>query len=199
MFTGIVTKTTKVKGHQVTDDGVVVTFARPSEWDDLELGESISTNGVCLTVAAIRDAEYDTLMMPETLFASAFGEHLPKIVNLERSLTVKGRFGGHFVQGHVDGVGTVKVIDEAKGYDLYIDFPPDCRPLLVHKGSVAIDGVSLTVAEIEEHTLRVSLIPHTLEHTTLGKLRAGDKVNLEFDMLGKYILNMMKREPHAEF
>jgi len=198
MFTGIVTKTTKVKNHRVTDDGVLVTFARPKEWKDLELGESVATDGVCLTVAEMRDEEYDCLMMPETLFASAFGQHLPKEVNLERSLTVKGRFGGHFVQGHVDGIGTVDVIDEAKGYDIYIDFPPESHHLLVHKGSVAINGVSLTVAEVEGHTLRVSIIPHTLEHTTLSRLRAGDKVNLEFDMLGKYVANMMQKEPHAE-
>ncbi len=198
MFTGIVTKTTDVKRHSVTDDGVLVTFGRPPEWKDLELGESIATNGVCLTVADIRKDEYDCLVMPETQFVTAFREEFPKSVNLERSLTVKGRFGGHFVQGHVDGVGTVDLIDEAKGYDLYVDFPAGNRHLLIHKGSVTINGVSLTVAEVEEHTLRVSLIPHTLEHTTLSDLRAGDKVNLEFDMLGKYIANMMVLEPNAE-
>jgi riboflavin synthase len=199
MFTGIVTKTTEIKRHRLTDDGVVVTFQRPPEWSDLEVGESIATNGVCLTIAELREAEYDCLIMPETMFASAFREQeWPKVVNLERSLTAKGRFGGHFVQGHVDGVGIVKVIDEAKGYDLYIDFPPEKRPLLIHKGSVAVNGVSLTVAEVEGHTLRVSLIPHTLEHTTLSELRAGDQVNLEFDMLGKYIANMIQKEPHAD-
>src|SRR6266404_3100425 len=157
MFTGIVTKTSKVKRHRVTDDGVVVTFVRPAEWNDLEVGESVATDGVCLTVSALRDEDYDCLIMPETMFVTTFGEKIPKLVNLERSLTVKGRFGGHFVQGHVDTVGTVEVIDGAKGYDLYVDFPPESERYLIHKGAVAINGVSLTVAEVEGHTLRVAL------------------------------------------
>lgn len=198
MFTGIITdvvpvlKTTEEKG------GVTLTFKKPGGWTDLELGESVATNGVCLTVTAIRDGEYDSFAMPETLTISAFGDGLPKQVNLERSLSAKDRFGGHFVQGHVDGVGEVIKVEPGEDYRLSVSFPPENAPLVMYKGSITINGVSLTIAEAADNVLTVALIPHTLEHTTLHSLKLGDKVNLEFDMIGKYIENILEKREHAK-
>lgn len=198
VFTGIITQTAAVRRHAPDENGLVLTFARPASWIDLELGESIATNGACLTVAALRDDEYDCHLMSETLEKTTFGLAVPETVNLERSLSVADRFGGHFVQGHVDGMGRVSSIDKADGWVVNIEFAPEFAPLVIPKGSICVDGASLTVASTHGHRLSVALIPHTLEHTTLGKLRTGHVVNLEFDMVGKYIAKMMEaREADA--
>lgn len=169
-----------------------MTFQKPVGWDDLALGESIATNGACLTVAEMRANEYDCQLVPETLAKTSFGVKLPETVNLERSLSVKDRFGGHFVQGHVDGVGKVTKIDSAGEYRLHINFDIDKQDLVISKGSITIDGVALTVAEVQGANFSMAIIPHTLESTTLGSLKVGDAVNLEFDMIGKYIAKIME-------
>lgn len=192
MFTGIVTHTTSVKSTKSDATGLTMRFIKPRGWDDLTLGESINTNGACLTVAAIRSKEYECFLMPETLKKTSFGRTVPSEVNLERALGVGERFGGHFVQGHVDGVGTVKKIDTSDGWRLYIEFPEEFRELVVPKGSIAINGVSMTIAELDGNVLAVAVIPHTLEHTTLDSLLIDDAVNLEFDMIGKYTVSLMK-------
>jgi riboflavin synthase len=192
MFTGIVTHVVAIKKSSQTSKGLTLTFERPVEWTDLVLGESIATNGVCLTVSGMQDAAYDCFLMPETLEKSSFGVQVPTQVNLERSLTASGKFGGHFVQGHVDGRGTVTKIDTTDGYRMYVEFSHASEKYVISKGSIAINGVSLTVAEVSGNTLSVALIPHTLEHTTLGALGVGDVVNLEFDMIGKYIVKNME-------
>ncbi len=192
MFTGIITDVAKITGSRETVDGLKLTFQKPKQWNDLRLGESVNTNGVCLTVAATRKDEYDCLLMPETLSKTSFGQKLPDTVNLERSLTLKDRFGGHFVQGHVDETGRVAKVEDADGYRLGIDFGSQNQPLVIYKGSITINGVSLTVAAVDDGVLEVALIPHTLQNTTLHGLRQGDLVNLEFDVLGKYVINSMK-------
>jgi riboflavin synthase len=192
MFTGIITDTAKVRHSRLVKDGLILTLERPTGWGDLALGDSVSTNGVCLTVAEIRDDEYDCMMVPETLRVTAFGGEVPAVVNLERPLREADRMGGHFVQGHVDGVGIVTKVSKDAGHDVYLRFPPESRELVIPKGSIAINGVSLTVAAVADNTLRVALVPHTLEHTTLGLLGVGDRVNLEFDMIGKYIVRIME-------
>lgn len=192
MFTGIVTHTTDITKTTPDQRGLKLSFKRPNEWADLRLGESVSTNGVCLTVAAIRPKEYDCFLMPETLKKTAFGKTVPKQVNLERALGVGDRFGGHFVQGHVDGIGTVVRIDESDDWRIAVEFPREYLELVVPKGSIAINGVSLTVAALHDTTLEVAVIPHTLKHTTLDSLKVGDAVNLEFDMIGKYAVSVMK-------
>ena len=197
MFTGIITDTAKITGHKRSKKGLRLTFQKPASWDDLALGKSIATNGVCLTVAKIRANEYDCFLVPETLAKTSFGVKLPKTVNLERSLSVKDRFGGHFVQGHVDGVGKVSKIDTSGEHRLYVDFDVDKQELVISKGSITIDGVSLTVAEIQGANFSVAIIPHTLEQTTLGSLKAGDVVNLEFDMIGKYISKILETKGAA--
>lgn len=192
MFTGIVTHTTGVTKKTSEHGGLKVSFKRPAEWTDLQLGESVSTNGACLTVAALRPKEYDCFLMPETLKRTSFGQAIPKEVNLERSLGVGDRFGGHFVQGHVDGVGTITSIDTSDDWRIAVEFPDEFRELTVPKGSIAINGVSLTIAALKNNVLEVAIIPHTLKHTTLDSLAVGDHVNLEFDMIGKYAVSVMK-------
>ncbi len=194
MFTGIITHTTSVKKSAKTKDGLVVSFARPKDWKDLVLGESIATNGVCLTVAKLNSDSYDCLLMPETLNKTSFGHEVPLSVNLERSMGASDRFGGHFVQGHVDTTGEVTKIDAKDGYRLSVKFPKEFGALVIYKGSIAINGVSLTVADLKDNVLTVALIPHTLKVTTLDQLKTGDKVNLEFDMMAKYAANMLAKK-----
>ncbi len=198
MFTGIITHVVPIKKTRKTNDGLVMTFARPSDWNDLRTGESVATNGACLTVAAVRGHEYDCLVTPETLARTSFGASLPQKVNLERPLTMQDRFGGHFVQGHVDSTGTVVAVGQSDGYRLGVRFDPDNQGLVVYKGSITVDGVSLTVSDAKSDCFEVALVPHTLKSTTLGSLKAGDVVNLEFDVIGKYVRSNMKaRENHA--
>lgn len=197
MFTGIITATTEITSHTKVNGGLALTFKKPAGWDDLVLGESIATNGACLTVAEIRADEYDCLLVPETLSKTSFGQTVPTSVNLERSLSAKDRFGGHFVQGHVDGMGTVAKIDTADGYRLDIEFGQDNQELVIYKGSITIDGVALTVTQVKDNLLSVALVPHTLESTTLRSLKVGDTVNLEFDMIGKYVAKIMENRDAA--
>jgi len=189
MFTGIIDET-----------GTVESFLRlPASWrlrigargilDGLALGDSVAVNGCCLT-AVERDGTglaFDVL--DETRRLTTFGELAPGArVNLERSLRADSRLGGHFVTGHIDGTGSIGVL-EKRGQDHYlrVQGPPRCGRLVIHKGSVAVDGISLTVAEVEGDAFAAWIIPHTLAATNLAGRRAGDAVNLEFDMLGKYV------------
>lgn len=197
MFTGIITDTTTINGHQEIDGGLRLTFKKPAGWDDLELGESVATDGVCLTVAEIRTGEYDSVLVPETLAKTSFGQKLPAAVNLERSLSVSDRFGGHFVQGHVDGIGTVSEIHTTGEHRVEIIFDPGNKELVILKGSITVNGVALTIAKLAGNKLSVALVPHTLKHTTFSTLKVGDKVNLEFDMIGKYIARIMENRSAA--
>lgn len=192
MFTGIISDTNLILGSKTSDEGITLTFARPESWTDLKLGESINTSGVCLTVAAITEHDYDCVVVPETLSRTSFGTKLPKRVNLERALVMGGRLDGHFVQGHVDSVGQIAAIDKSDGLRLSVTFDPVSRDLVVEKGSITIDGVALTVAVVKDNILTVALVPYTLQHSTIGDLQVGDNVNLEFDIIGKYVLNSQK-------
>lgn len=172
---------------------MTLTFDRPASWTDLALGESVNTNGICLTVAAIRKNQYDCFVIPETLKRTSFGKKLPKRVNLERALALNGRLDGHFVQGHVDRVGQVSSVEQGDGLRLSVTFDPSDRDLVVEKGSITIDGISLTVATVTDNVLTVALVPYTLEHSTIGELQVGDTLNLEFDIIGKYVINSLKK------
>lgn len=189
MFTGIVSGVAGLKIKDRSEQGITLAIERPASWTDLAAGESVSVNGACLTVQTVRDKEFDCFVVPETLHKTSFGKKMPERVNLERALKVSDRFGGHFVQGHVDEMGTVVSVDSSDGMRIDIQFSPDRRDLIIYKGSIAVDGVSLTVAAVTDHTLQIALIPHTLQTTTFSDLRPGDEVNLEFDILGKYVLN----------
>jgi riboflavin synthase len=190
MFTGIV----EALGRVESLDGARLVIDAAAVAGDAAVGDSISVNGVCLTVAQRADASLAFDLADETLRRTSIGGLVAgDPVNLERPVTLATRLGGHVVQGHVDGVGTVRDVTPAgEGREVTIALPDGLGRYLVEKGSVAVDGVSLTVAGVEDAAFRVALIPHTLTATTLGSRRAGDAVNLEVDVLAKYVERLTK-------
>jgi riboflavin synthase len=185
MFTGIVEE----RGRVRTLDGGRLVVACRTVGDDAAMGDSVAVNGVCLTGVGAAPGSLSFDLAPETLSRTTLSRLRPDDpVNLERPLTLASRLGGHLVQGHVDGVGTVRSSSgNGQGIRLRIALPERLRPYMVEKGSVAVDGVSLTVAAADEEGFEVALVPHTLEVTTLGARRPGDEVNLEADVLAKYV------------
>ena len=190
MFTGIV----EARGLVRSANGRLQVEAGPVA-DDLAIGDSISVNGVCLTVAERGEDGLAFDLAAETLDRTTLGGlSAGDAVNLERPVTLLTRLGGHLVQGHVDGVGTVEHIDHVEGgTTMRVSIPTDVRPYLVEKGSIAVDGVSLTVAALEAASFTVALVPHTLAATTLGTIERGDLVNLEVDVLAKYVESLLGR------
>jgi riboflavin synthase len=193
MFTGIIEAVGKVAGIERGGESIRLTVAAGKIAEDVTLGESVAVNGVCLTVVSFRpphvtfDAVYETVRKT-TLGQLQNGDG----VNLERALPVGGRLGGHIVQGHVDGTGriaSIRPIDNS--WFVYVDSSPELMRYVVTKGSVAVDGISLTVAEAADRTFSLSIIPHTWDNTTLHEKRAGDPVNVECDILGKYVEKML--------
>src|SRR4051794_36224573 len=182
MFTGIVEQM-----GEVQSGGTRLAVSTPLA-AELERGDSIAVNGVCLTAVAIGDDRFEADVMEETLVRSGLGrlQHGDR-VNLELALRVGDRLGGHFVQGHVDATGRIETIEQRDHSRLLrIGAPPEILRFVVEKGSIAVDGVSLTVVDVDAKGFSVSLIPETLERTTLGEAAEGDPVNLEVDMLAKY-------------
>ena len=196
MFTGIVEELGTVESLERRGKGARLAVRCRTVLEDLVLGGSILVNGVCLTAVTPLPASFAADLAPETLKRSNLGElRAGSRVNLERPLSPSGRLSGHIVQGHVDGTGEFVSL-EALGDEnwwLRIGVPRELERFLVEKGSVAIDGVSLTVAEIEGSVLAVSVIPHTFRNTTLGGYRAGSHVNLECDILAKYVDRLLGR------
>jgi riboflavin synthase len=194
LFTGIITNESKILSAERSEDGLKLTFETPKDWQDLALGESISTNGVCLTVAAIGNDSYSCVLIPETLKRSTFGKYQPTRVNLERALRLSDRIDGHLVQGHVDEVGIIERVSRSNegGLRFSISFSSEHQDYIIEKGSISVDGVALTVTQVNGSTFEVALIPYTLRHTTLGDLKESDMVNLEFDIIGKYVTNNLK-------
>lgn len=193
MFTGLIEATGRIAAVGGTADGRRVRVASPLG-AGLAAGDSIAVNGVCLTATAIDADGFSVDVSPETLRVTSFAS-LPvgSVVNLERPLRADGRLGGHFVQGHVDGVGHVRSVrGDGDHRWLEIDFPPALASNFIVKGSVAVDGVSLTIASLSSDRFGVQIIPFTWEHTAFPQLRAGDVVNLEVDMLGKYVLSFLR-------
>jgi riboflavin synthase len=202
MFTGIVEELGEVVSVEHLAGAARLTVRGPQVTADVAHGDSIAVNGVCLTVTAATQSAFTADVMAETLNRSALGALEPgSPVNLERSLRVGDRLGGHMVQGHVDGVGTVTSRVTGEHWDVVrIAHPPGLGRYLVEKGSVAVDGVSLTVSALgggpgEQPWFEVSLIPTTLAATTLGQVPPGGNVNLEVDMIGKYVERMLHTEP----
>lgn len=194
MFTGLVEEKGKVIALEELGDSIRMQIEAPVVTADAQLGDSISVNGVCLTVAELGDATIIADIMQESLNRSALGELAPQsTVNLERALLPTTRLGGHIVQGHVDG--TAKLISRTPSdhWDiLRFELPADLARYVVEKGSIAISGTSLTVSAIGETWFEVSLIPVTLRDTILGDLAEGDLVNLEVDVLAKYVEKMVR-------
>ena len=192
MFTGIVDGVGKVESVVEREESWCLTLSLPFEQSNgLEAGASLAVNGCCLTFREQggRFGEFD--LLDETLNRTNLGRlKSGDFVNLERSVPATGRMGGHFVTGHIDGVGEVKIFEE-RGKNLYfrVSLPQQYSRYLVDKGCVAVDGCSLTVCEVEQDSFAIWLIPHTLEKTNLKQRRKGDKINLEFDILAKYVEN----------
>lgn len=202
MFTGIIEELGRIGSVQPSADGAVIGISSRMTSGQLRDGDSIAVNGVCLTVTSRAGEEFHCDLSAETLRRSSLGRLTRgRGVNLERPLPVGGRLGGHFVLGHVDGVGRLlRSEPSGDGCVLTFQYPRELERYLVHKGSVAVDGISLTVADLEGDRFSVAVIPHTLAVTNLKELSPGDEVNLEADILGKYFerffqLGIRDRQP----
>jgi riboflavin synthase len=194
MFTGLVEATAQVRSVEPDGDGVRLEVETPLA-AELEHGDSIAVNGVCLTAVEPDGGRFRADVMAETLRRSSLGPlGAGDEVNVELALRAGDRLGGHMVQGHVDGTGTVEsVAEEGFARVVRVAAPPDLLRYVVEKGSIAVDGVSLTVASVDDTGFSVSLIPETLERTTLGRATAGRVVNLEVDVLAKYVEKLVNR------
>ncbi len=198
MFTGLVADTGEISALDPSADGGGVRIAvRTALTRELREGDSIAVNGICLTAVGLEDGRFVADVMPETLRRSSLAPLAPgDRVNLELPLRPADRLGGHMVQGHVDAVGEVTgVRDEGNARLVTVAAPPELLRYVVEKGSIAVDGVSLTVATLDERSFTVSLIPETLARTTLGEARPGRRVNLEADVLAKYVERLVSRTP----
>ena len=195
MFTGIIEAMGTVAILEARSDLSRLTIEAPEIIEGLRVGDSVAVSGACLTVTPPDGDGIRFEVVRETLERTSLGElAVGERVNLERSMRADGRLDGHIVQGHVDGTGRVRAFErEGDDVRLFVDCGSEIIDFLVEKGSVAIDGVSLTVVDVTEKGFDVALIPHTLSHTTLGERRPGDRVNLEADVLGKYVKRYLER------
>ena len=198
MFTGIIEEVGKITQINKQGEFAVVTIQASKVLQDVHLGDSIAVNGVCLTVTSFSERQFTADVMSETLKRTSLGELKPSSpVNLERAMAANGRFGGHIVSGHIDGTGEVVGIKPAHNSIWYrIQTTPKLMRYIIEKGSITIDGISLTVVDTDETSFRVSIIPHTIKETNLGSKKIGSLVNLENDIVGKYIEQfLLKKEP----
>ena len=199
MFTGIVEEMGQVEGIQRGKQSAVLTIRAKTVLEGTKIGDSIAVNGVCLTVTSLLSDQFSADVMHETLDRSALsGLRRGSVVNLERAMAADGRFGGHIVAGHIDGTGRITRIkrdDNAVWYT--IQAAPQLLRYIVEKGSIAMDGISLTVARVEETAFSISAIPHTVAQTALQNRREGDLVNLETDIIGKYVEKLLTPTPET--
>ncbi len=200
MFTGIVEEVGSVVSIQKGANSCILTIKANVVLEDAHLGDSIATNGVCLTVTNLSSSTFSADVMHETLNRSSLGAlHVSSPVNLERAMPANGRFGGHIVSGHIDGTGTItsiKTDDNAVWYTIKTSY--NILRYIIEKGSIAIDGISLTVARVSAEDFSVSIIPHTRAETNLSAKKVGDMVNLENDVIGKYVERLMLHKPLDE-
>lgn len=193
MFTGIIEEIGKVKSIVRHSNSIKLTVSARKIMSDIHIGDSISTNGICLTVTTFTDDSFTVDVMPETMMTTNFKNlKVNDEVNLERALSVNGRLGGHIVSGHIDGIGTiVKKYKDDKAIRMSFSAPSSILELIVKKGSIAIDGISLTVTDLDSTSFSVSIIEHTQGETTLTSKKIGDTVNLENDVIGKYVQRLL--------
>ena len=189
MFTGLIEEIGIVSSIDTIGDGKKLTITCKTILEDMGIDASIAVNGVCLTVIEFTDSSFSAIAIEETLSKTTLGNlEVGKRVNLERAMLSSTRYGGHIVQGHVDCTGIItNIVPLSTSWEYYIEFPIEYAALIVHTGSVCINGISLTIADCGINTLKVAIIPHTYTHTTIADLTIGEKVNIEFDILGKYI------------
>jgi riboflavin synthase len=205
VFTGIIEEIGAIREIRFRNEDAVISISAAKILDGLKTGDSVAVNGVCLTATSTGTGSFACDISAETLRLSAFRQAKPgSRVNLERSLMLGGRLGGHIVQGHVDGVGRLLgKIPSGNGFELSFFFPKQLERYLVYKGSIAVNGISLTIASLGKESFSVAAIPLTLSETNLGELKIGDPVNLEVDILGKYFerffqLGVLKNEKNEK-
>ena len=200
MFTGIIEEKGTITAMKQNSETIEMHIKAKRVLSDVQLGDSIAVNGVCLTVTSFTNDSFSVDVMPETFRSTSLrllstGSH----VNLERAMAANERFGGHFVSGHVDGVGKIRSkqkVDNAVYYE--IEVSSDLRKYMIYKGSVAVDGTSVTIFAVTDQSFTISLIPYTLHETILGDKDVGDIVNIECDLLGKYVENFVSKQGHEE-
>lgn len=192
MFTGIVETQGVIKKIKTKGSNTSFWIKSPVS-SKLKIDQSVCHNGVCLTIENIKGNSHQVTAIEETIQKTTLGKwQLGEIINLERSLKISDRLDGHFVQGHVDSVGTCVGMEDKNGsMEIVIEFPEKYNEQVIEKGSITIDGISLTAFQVTKNTFRVAIIPYTLDHTNLKQIIPGSQVNLEFDLLGKYILRKL--------
>src|ERR1035438_8991231 len=199
MFTGIVEEVGKITKIAQRGENRRITVAAQNTPKELGSGHSVAVSGVCLTALDIQPTSFCADLAPETWARTSFSRiHEGALVNLELPMKADGRFGGHIVQGHVDGVGKLIGLDriaDSENWWLHIEMPREVEKYTVYKGSISIEGISLTVAKLEGGSCSIAIIPHTVEMTNLNSLQPGDPVNLEADLIAKYVEKMMSNEP----
>jgi riboflavin synthase len=200
MFTGIVEEVGTIAETRVGEQSALLTVRSAAVLEGASVGDSILSDGVCLTIAALGGDRFTADVMPETFRRTTLAEKaIGSGVNLERALTLRSRLGGHLVTGHIDGVGVVRRVERrANALVVRLEAPREVTRLSVDQGSIALDGVSLTIVSVGDAELEVSLIPHTAEVTTLGGLRPGSRVNLEADLIAKYVAAFLGRAKPGE-
>ena len=198
MFTGIIEERGIITAISHSTNISRLSFAAKKVLEDVKLGDSIAVNGVCLTVTEFGDHYFKADVMPETLKRTGFDQYAKgTLVNLERALRVGDRLGGHMVSGHIDGEAKlIKNDDLGDIRELTFELKVPHEGLIIPKGSIAIDGISLTIISVTDRTFKVGIIPHTFDNTNLEKLKIGGRINIEFDMVGKYI-KAQQRESHS--
>jgi riboflavin synthase len=198
MFTGLIEEVGRVTGIAETDGARRITVAASQLTRELTIGNSIAVSGVCLTAVEASSDHFAADLAQETWNRTSFSRmHQGALVNLELPMRADGRLGGHLVQGHVDGTGTFLGLDKIPGaedYWLHIEVPPELDRYIIFKGSLSVEGISLTVAKIENNRVTIAIIPHTFEMTNLHSLKPGDAVNLEVDMIAKYVEKMLRHD-----
>ncbi len=200
MFTGIIEAVGHINGMEAKGADMRVTFATGKlDMSDVKLGDSIATNGVCLTVVDFGCDFYTADVSMETIKRSGFAQYQQGMqVNLEKAMMPTSRFGGHIVSGHVDGVGTIEqVSDASQTWELWIKAPDDLAKYIAEKGSITVDGVSLTVNDVDGAKFKLTLVPHTLQETIIKNYKVGDKVNLEVDLVARYLERLLQGDSAA--
>jgi riboflavin synthase len=197
MFTGLIQEVGTIESITTNPEGKEFVIKAPSLIQEIKIDDSVATNGVCLTATKIQGNTFRVQAVHMTLEKTSIGALKPQDkVNLELSLRPHDRLGGHFVQGHVNALGKIKQIQmTGKNWEIEVSFPKELRKYMISEGSIALDGISLTIARLTDSTLTVAIIPHTLEKTSLSSKKVGDVLNLEVDMIAKYIENFLKFNP----
>ncbi len=194
MFTGIIEEVGEVVSVASIANGKQLTIRAHRVLEGTQIGDSIAVDGVCLTVTDLANDHFTVQAVGETLEKTTLGGvRAPQYVNLERALAVGDRLGGHFVQGHVNGMGIIRTLRKrGDNYLLEVEIPPPLRKYIILEGSIAIDGISLTVAHLQETVVGINIIPHTMANTNLQYKRVGQPVNIEVDLIAKYIENLLR-------